>query len=72
MIHFRTENYAKYVTFDAREFDFVASDNCFDLSCGEEKIIEIRREDITKDGKTIPVSVSDFSGLKILTAYDIR
>ena len=72
VIHFRTENYAKYVTFDAREFDFVASDNCFDLSCGEEKIIEIRQEDITKDGKTIPVSVSDFSGLKILTAYDIR
>lgn len=71
-ITFNTENYAKYVTIDADEFDFVASENCFDISKGEPKVIEIKKADITKDGKPFSVLVSDFESLKILNAFDIK
>ncbi len=68
---FRTENYAKYVVIDSDRFDFIASDNCFDLSKGEEKDIVIKKDDITKDGKTFTVQVSDFHCLNVLSAFDI-
>ncbi|QUO31658.1 glycoside hydrolase family 2 protein [Faecalicatena sp. Marseille-Q4148] len=71
-LSFHTENYAKYVFVDAEEFDFVASDNCFDLSKGEEKIIEIRKSDITKNGELYQIRKEDLEKLQLLTAYDIR
>ncbi|MGN1140480.1 MAG: glycosyl hydrolase 2 galactose-binding domain-containing protein [Oliverpabstia sp.] len=72
ILRFRTENYAKYVVLEAEKFDFVASDNCFDISKGEEKVIEIRKVDITKDGETIQIQPSDFEALTILNAFDIK
>lgn len=72
LITLKTENYAKYVTLDADTFDFVASDNCFDISKGEEKVIEIRKEDITRDSQQASVSISDFDLLTIRTAHDIK
>lgn len=71
-ITFNTENYAKYVTIDIAGFDFVASENCFDISKGESKIIEVKKEDITKDGEPYVVQALDFESLKILTAFDIK
>lgn len=72
ILRFRTENYAKYVVLEAEKFDFVASDNCFDISKGEEKVIEIKKVDITKDGETIQIQPSDFEALTILNAFDIK
>lgn len=72
ILRFRTENYAKYVVLEAEKFDFVASDNCFDISKGEEKVIEIKKVDITKDGETIQIQPSDFETLTILNAFDIK
>lgn len=43
--------------------DFVSSDNCFELSKGEEKIIGIKKSDITKNGEVTAVQSSDFSSL---------
>lgn len=71
-ITLNTDNYAKYLTIDSEKFDFVASDNCFDISKGEEKVIEIKKSDITKNGLPISVQVSDFNEIKILSAFDIR
>lgn len=62
-----TDNYAKYVTVDCDDFDFILSDNCFDISKGETKAIEILKEDIS-----INVTVEDFEKIKILSAYDIK
>ena len=59
------------MTIDSDRFDFVASDNCFDLSKGDEKVIAVRKDDITKDGKPFEVQVSDFRSLNILNAFDI-
>lgn len=72
IISLKTENYAKYLTIDVDGFDFVASENCFDISKGEEKILEIKKEDITKNGNPTSVQVSDFNEMKILSAFDIR
>lgn len=71
-LRFSTESYAKYVMIDAKEFDFVASDNCFDISKGEEKVIEILKKDITKDGSNWTTQKEDMEVLQILTAFDIK
>lgn len=67
-----TENFAQYVFIDSPHFDFVASDNCFDISKGEVKHLEISKMDITKDGEPYAAAISDFDGLTILSAYDIN
>lgn len=72
LLHLTTENFAMYVYLDSENFDFTASDNCFDLSRGEERGIVIDKKDITKDRRPYRATVSDFDSLKILTAYDIR
>lgn len=71
-VHVCTENYAKYVMIDSDMFDFVASDNCFDVSKDEEKIIEIKKSDITKDGIPYAADISEFESLKAMNAFDIR
>lgn len=71
-LSFQTENYAKYVLIDAAEFDFVASDNCFDLSKGEEKVIQIKKNDITRDGEKYQIERQDLESLQVLSAFDIR
>lgn len=72
LLKFRTDNYAKYVFLESPDFDFVASDNCFDISRDEEKVIEVQKADITKNGKTISVKAADFKNLWVRNAYDIR
>lgn len=67
-----TANYAKYIFLDSEDFDFVADDNCFDLSKGTKKTIRIAKEDITKDGKPYAPSVKEMENLKVLSAYDIQ
>ncbi len=66
-LNFTTPNYAKYVTIDSSDFDFVASDNCFDLSKDFGRQIFISKSDISKE-----VTVSDFQSLSIITAFDIK
>ena len=41
-------------------------------SFDEEKAIEIKKVDITKDGETIQIQPSDFETLTILNAFDIK
>lgn len=67
ILSFETVNYAKYISIDSQEFDFVASDNYFDLSKGNIKKISIHKENISKD-----ISVKDLESLNILSAYDIK
>lgn len=71
-VHVCTENYAKYVMIDSDKFDFVASDNCFDISKDEEKVIEIKKSDVTKDGVPYAADISEFESLKAMNAFDIR
>lgn len=67
-----TANYAKYIFLDSEDFDFVADDNCFDLSKGTKKTIRIAKEDITKDGNPYVPSVKEMENLKVLSAYNIQ
>lgn len=41
--------YAKYVEIDFEELDLVLSDNYFDLSANQTKVLEIKKEDIYQD-----------------------
>lgn len=72
LLTFRTANFAKYVLADAEKFDFVADDNCFDLTKGQDKVVTVRKADITKNGKPVAVQLSDFEGLRIQNAFDIK
>ena len=71
-LRFHTDNYAKYVFLESPDFDFTASDNCFDLSRGEEKVIKVSKADITKNGRTVSAKETDFYHLTVRNAYDIR
>lgn len=68
----KTSGYAKYIWIDSDTFDFVADDNCFDLSKGTEKVIRIAKGDITKEGKQYQASMEEMKNLKVLSVYDIR
>lgn len=48
ILRLTAENFAKYVELDSDAFDFVASDNYFDLVKGQERIIEVMKKDISK------------------------
>lgn len=72
LLKITTETFAKYVFAESPDFDFIASDNCFDLSKSQIKTIEIRKEDITKDRQPYVPSPSEFHRMTILSAYDIR
>lgn len=72
VLNVETANYAKYVFFDSEAFDFIADDNCFDLSRGSGRKIRIAKEDITKDGKPYAASEKEMETLTVLSAYDIR
>lgn len=67
VLSFATDSYAKYVTFDSPDFDFVADDNCFDLSPGRIKIVTVDRGEVSR-----PVTKNDWNKLGIQSAYDIR
>lgn len=62
-----SDKFAKYVWLESPEFDFVASDNCFDLNPGEKHELVILKEDISA-----PVTAEQFVSIKVLSAYDIR
>lgn len=66
MLDFTTDSYAKYVTVDSDEFDFVADDNCFDLSSGETKRVTIKKSDIS--GGFAPEMLRR---LTVVSAFDI-
>lgn len=72
VLTFETKNYAKYVWIDSPDFDFVASDNCFDFSKGENYRIEILKSEITKEGKPYAATLEEMKHLPVLTAFDIR
>lgn len=67
-----TKNYAKYVFLDHTDFDFVAEDNCFDISKGKEKQIQILKSDITKDGVPYVATKDEMEHLTIMDTYDIK
>ena len=62
-----SDKFANYVWLESPEFDFVASDNCFDLNPGEKHELVILKEDISA-----PVTAELFASIKVLSAYDIR
>jgi beta-mannosidase len=68
---FSTETMAKYVWLDAADFDFVADDNCFDLTQGHTKHVTILKADITKEGKPYLPTLEEMNNLQIVTAFDI-
>lgn len=72
ILEIATENFAKYVYLDSPDFDFVASDNCIDISRGESAAVEILKTEISKDGTLYEASLHDFDNLQILSAYDIN
>lgn len=72
LLTMETKNYAKYVFLDSEHFDFVAEDNCFDLSKGAEKKIRILKSDIVKNGSIYSAKKEEMEKLTILSAFDIR
>lgn len=72
ILNVQTDTFGKYIFFDSPQFDFVADDNCFDLSRGTIKKIRIKKEDITKDGKPYQASLEEMKHLSVLSAYDIQ
>lgn len=49
IIEFETSNYAKYVEISLDNFDFISSDNYFDIVKSDVKIVEILKEDISNE-----------------------
>ncbi|MFI3171090.1 MAG: glycoside hydrolase family 2 protein [Eubacteriales bacterium] len=62
-----SDEYAKYVWLDSMEFDFVSSDNSFDLLPNEVKTIRISKQEIDSH-----VTADMLRDIKVKSAYDIR
>ena len=66
-IRLNSSAFAKYVALDLADADCIFSDNYFDLSAGDEKVVSVKKCDLSK-----PLGLEDFKAmLQVRSIYDL-